>query len=270
MPIFYFRNDDVNILDNELVQVSKRCIDEGVPITHTIEPANIQPDAVQWLKEEKARDPRLLEIMQHGYDHKKRDVGEFGGKRPFDSQLHDLKHGKEIMLETFGDDFLPAINYPFGPYNKHTIKATDQLGFRILCSHYNSRASRRAMYAVGHLLRLGQIKGKHVSYHLDYYPRTGLYCIDMATTYIKTYIGDYGSRECIFHDLEDLKARIESFIPFTPVIGVLLHHRFHTSTESLDLISRTIEWLRTIPGAEFMNLEEIYRKFSPDKDLSWR
>lgn len=270
MPIFYFRNDDINILDDELVAVSRRCTEAGVPITHAVEPANVTDEAAQWLLQEKAKDPRLIEIMQHGFDHQKRDVGEFGGNRPYDDQLSDLGRGIEIMTDKFGEAFLPCLNFPFGPYNQASMKAADKLGYRIISSHYNCRRSRRIMYAVGHLLRRGQILDRHVSYHLDYYVGTGMFSIDMAVSFIKSYIGEYGSRDCVFHPADWVVERTKQFIPFTPVIGVLLHHRFHTSPESLDLITEVIDRLKQIPGAEFLNMEEIYRRYCPEPGEGFR
>jgi len=270
MPVFYFRNDDVNVLDPELVAVTRRCTDEGVPITHAVEPANITDEAAAWLQAEMAEKGRLVEIMQHGWDHGLRDLGEFGGARPSDEQHADLKRGKEILLDRFGGRFLPCLNFPFGPYNQASMKAADRLGFRIICSHYNHRRSRRVFYRVGHALRAGQILGKHVSWHLDFYPRTELFSVDMAASFIARYIGEHGSNTCEFHPLGAMKANIEAFIPHTPVIGVLLHHRFHHEPESLDLITGTIRHLKTIPNAEFLNIEEIYRRYCPDPGAGFR
>jgi hypothetical protein len=270
MPVFYMRNDDINILDEELIHVSRRCTEEGVPITHAVEPANVTDEAVEWLLEEKRKDPRLIEIMQHGYAHKKWDRGEFGGSRPFDDQLRDLSHGKEVLQEKFGDSFLPCLNFPFGPYNQASMRAADQLGYRIVSSHYNSRSSRRLMYAVGHLLGRGQILDRHVSYHLDFYPKTELFSIDMAVSFIKSYIGEYGSRTCIFHTADWVVNRIREFLPHTPVIGVLLHHRFHTDDASLELITAVLRRLKEIPDAEFLNMEEIYKRFCPEPEGGFR
>jgi hypothetical protein len=270
MPIFYFRNDDINILDDELIAVSRCCTDNGVPITHAVEPANVTDEACEWLLKEKEPDSRLIEIMQHGYDHKKRDVGEFGGNRPYDDQLKDLTHGKQIMKDKFGEAFVSCLNYPFGPYNQHSMQAANDLGFRIISSHYNCRLSRRTMYMVGHLLRRGQILDKHVSYHLDTYPRTEMFSVDMAVSFIKSYIGEYGSKECVFNSLDWMKTRVNEFMKFTPVIGILLHHRFHTSQESLDLVTDLIGYLKTIPDAEFMNMEEVYYKFASNPGKGFR
>jgi len=270
MPVFYLRNDDVNVLDEELVAVTRLCTEEGVPITHTVEPANVTDECVDWLLAARAEDPRLVELMQHGYDHVWRDVGEFGGRRPYQDQHRDLARGKAILQEKLGDAFLPSLNFPFGPYNGHSMRAADDLGYRIICSHYNHRRSRRVMYAVGHALRRGQILGKHVSYHLDYYPGTGMFCVDMAVSFIRRYIGEHGARTCEFHDLDGMKANLAPFLSHTPVIGVLLHHRYHHTPESLDLVTQFIRHLKRIPDAEFLNIEEIYRRHCPQPGTGFR
>jgi hypothetical protein len=270
MPVFYLRNDDVNLLDDELPAVSRRCTAAGVPITHAVEPANVTEEAAAWLLDERAPAPRLVEIMQHGFDHRKRDRGEFGGRRPFAEQRRDLALGKRIMQDRFGAAFLPCLNFPFGPYNQASMRAADELGYRIVCSHYNCRPSRRFLYAVGRLLGRGQILDRHVSHHLDYYAGTGLFSIDMAVSFIERYIGEYGSRECVFHSADWIVDRVHRFLPHTPVVGLLLHHRFHTSEESLDLITEVLARLQRLPGAEFLNLHEIYRRYCPDPGEGFR
>lgn len=270
MPVFYIRNDDVNVLDRELVEITGICAEEGVPLTHTVEPGNVTDECLQWLLEQKNRDPRLLELMQHGYDHSWHDEGEFGGQRSFADQFTDLEKGKKILLEKLGKDFFPALNFPFGPYNSHSMRAADQLGFKIICSHYNCRLSRRLLYAAGHLLGRGKIMDKHVSYHLDFYPGTGLYCIDMAVSLIKRYHGEHGGIECDFFSLEEIMSRIASFNEHTPVIGVLLHHRYHHHPESLDLVRQVIRSLKSIPEAEFLNMEEIYQRHCPQPVAGFR
>lgn len=270
MAIFYFRNDDVNILDEELVNVTRRCTEQGVPITHAVEPANVTDEAAAWLRAEKSNAPRLIEIMQHGYDHRKRDKGEFGGNRPYDDQRRDLAAGKRILRDRFGDGFLPCLNFPFGPYNAASMQAASDLGYRIVNSHYNCRPSRRLLYVAGHALRRGRLLDRHVSWHLDRYPGTRLYCIDMAVSFIARYRGEYGSRDCDFHGLPHLLERIAAFRRHTPVIGILLHHRFHTTPASLDLITAVIESLRKQPETEFLNLGEIHARYRPRDGLEFQ
>jgi len=270
MPIFFFRNDDVNVLDTELVEVTRRCTEQGVPLSHAVEPANVTDEAVAWLRGEKAKDARLVEITQHGFDHELRDIGEFGGDREFEDARGDLARGREILEQKFGDDFLSALNFPFGLYNQNAIRAADAVGYRIICAHFNARRSRRMMYAVGRALRMGQILGKHVSHHLDFYPRTKMFSVDVSISFIDRYIGPHGSNTCTFHSLDEIKRRVELWMPHTPVIGLLLHHRFHHQAEHRELITRVIDWLKTIEGAEFWNIEEVYRRYCPDPGSGFR
>ncbi len=270
MPIFFFRNDDVNILDPELVEVTRRCTEQGVPISHAVEPANVTDEAVAWLRDQKVRDPRLIEITQHGYDHELRDRGEFGGDRSYEDALADLERGRDILLEKFDGDFLSALNFPFGIYNQNAMRAADATGFRIICSHFNARKSRRLMYAVGRTLGMGQFLGKHISHNLDYYPRTKMFSVDVSISFIDRYIGPHGSNTCTFHSLDEIKRRVEMWMPHTPVIGLLFHHRFHHQAENMELITQAIEWLKTIEGAEFLNIGEIYQRYCPDPGTGFR
>lgn len=258
----YFRNDDVNRLDRQLVDVTELFIEQEIPIIHAVEPANVESDTVEWLICLKRKYPRLVEIMQHGFDHKRRDLGEFGGNRPYEDQLRDLSAGKRIMEEKFGEHFLNAVNFPFGPYNRGTIKAVNELKFAIVSSHFNYRLSRRAMYAVGRVLKQGQIFGKHVSHHMRYYPGTDLFDIDMSLSFIKTYTGGYDSTDCIFYPAEHLFKTYALFARYTNVIGFLIHHRYHKDPKSLGLLRDTIMRLKNIEQVAFTNYSELYERYA--------
>ncbi len=67
-----------------------------------------------------------------------------------------------------------------------------------------------------------------------------------------------------------MKTTLTPFMDHTSVIGVLLHHRFHQSEESLDLITDFIRHLKQIPDAEFLNIEEIYQRTCPDPGRGFR
>jgi len=258
----YFRNDDVNTLDKELMDITDIFIRESIPITHAVEPANVSDDTVLWLLELKEKYPRLIEIMQHGFDHKKRSLGEFGGNRPYEEQLKDISTGKKIMEEKFGNHFLSAINFPSAYYNKHTIRVVKELDYDIVCSHYNYRTSRRIMYFVGNIFKMGQMFGKHVSHHMQYYPRTNLFEIDMCISFIKKYIGGHNSKTCLFNDFEINLEKYDKIKKYTDVIGLLIHHRYHHDEKSLLLVKKTIDFLRNDSDVIFTSLSELYKRFA--------
>ncbi len=257
--IAYFRNDDVNELTPELINVTKLLIDEGVPIIHAVEPGNVTDECVDWLLEQRDQHGRLLEIMQHGYNHTKHGSGEFGGGRGYAEQYEDLKRGQDIMNDRFGDKWYSAINFPYGPYDQDSIRAIDELGFKIFNGHFNPRLSRRMLYSVGRMLGRGQIMDRHISHHLQIYPGTKLFAIDLAVDYIVNYYGDYGSRKCDWHTREYLVNQHHAARRNINIVGWLLHHRYHDSEATLRLIAETVGDLRAAdPEIEFWNFEEIY------------
>jgi hypothetical protein len=261
--IAFFRNDDINDLTPELKSVTKLLIDEGIPIIHAVEPGNVTDECTAWLLEQQDRHGRLLQIMQHGYNHTQHSKGEFGGGRSYQEQYDDLKRGREIMNERFGEQWYPAVNFPYGPYNQDTIRAVEELGFKIFNGHFNPRFSRRMFYALGRMLGRGQILDKHISYHLGIYPSTNMFTVDMAISYINNYYGDYGSKDCDWHAREFLINRHNEARRYINVIGWLLHHRYHNDEESLRLVLDTIaEMRRQDPDIEFWNFAEIYDAYA--------
>lgn len=259
----YFRNDDVNTLDKELIEITELFLVEQVPIIHAIEPVNVKDETVKWLFEVKKNNPHLIEIMQHGFDHKKRDKGEFGGKRSYHEQFRDLSLGKSIMQDKFGIYFLNAINFPFGPYNRDTIRAIKDLEFDIISSHFNYRLSRRIFYTFGNVLGKGQMFGKHISHHMRHYPGTNILEIDICLSLIKEYIGGYGSHECVFEENDVMVREYQKFAKYTDVIGILLHHRYHREQKSLKLIEGMIKKLKgenEVTFTNYSNLFNIYKR----------
>ena len=258
----FFRNDDVRgKLDSSLVEITNLFIDNKIPITHAVEPANVTSNVVDWLLEVKTANPHLVEIMQHGYDHKIKNLqkkGEFGGQRTYSEQFADINTGKELMDSYFGSLWFKCFNFPYAPYNPAALKAVDDLDFAVVSSHYNSAISRRLFYFVGHLLRKGFLLDHHVSWNLQRYPKTSLFEIDMNFGFIKKYLDENTNSE-----LMTLEEMIEATIQYwnQKTIGVLIHHRYHNTTTKIKLIEDYIHWAKNQPF-EFCTMQSIYEKFS--------
>lgn len=262
MSILFFRNDDVRgALDNSLVQITDLFIKHRIPITHAVEPANVTPEVVEWLLSVKQTNPDLIEIMQHGYDHSiknKQQKGEFGGQRTYEEQYDDIKRGKELMNRYFGSQWFECFNFPYAPYNLAAIKAVNDVGFKVLNSHYNSGLSRQIFYFAGHLLHKGYLLNHHVSWNLKNYPGTSLFEVDMNVSFIKKYLNEQAGS--IMLTLEELIERTREYVR-QRTIGVLLHHRYHDAPEKIDLVDQYLDWCRTQPF-EFKTIEAVYEKFS--------
>ncbi len=261
MNIFFFRNDDVrDNLDQSLVDITDIFIKNEIPITHAVEPANLTPEVVAWLIEVKKSYPELIGIMQHGYDHKvknKHKKGEFGGQRSYEEQYQEIWKGRELMDIYFGDVWFPAFNFPYAPYNRASIRALDDLGYKVLNSHYNIDWKRRIFYFLGHLLGRGLLLNHHVSWNMNKYPGTSMYEISMSISFIKRYINE--ETDCELYSYEDLCSQIDRYMLCPYPVGLLLHHRYHTAQDSVVLISRVIDYLES-KGAAAVSMEDIYQR----------
>lgn len=242
---YFFRNDDVReTLDASLISIQELFVARRIPIIHAVEPANITQAVVDWLIEKKTDHPDLIDIMQHGYDHKiknKREKGEFGGQRGYEEQYNDIQRGKELMEGYFFNLWFPAFNFPYAPYNQAAMKVLDDLGYAVLNSHYNKDWKRLLFYRMGHLTGKGLLFGHHVSWNMKRYPGTKMYEISMNISFIKKYLNEY--TDCIFYTVDELVERIEQYRRSPYPVGLLLHHRYHTTPESIILISDVLDYL---------------------------
>ena len=258
---YFFRNDDVrNSLDDSLVRIQEIFINRKIPITHAVEPANISEDVVKWLLSIKEEYPDMITIMQHGYDHSiknKKQYGEFGGDRTYDEQYEEIFKGKKLMDVHFGNLWFPAFNFPCSPYNKEAIQALQHLDFKVLNSHYNRKWSRRIFYAFGHFLKKGLLFGHHVSWNMNVYPETTIYEISMNISFIKDYLDE--QTHCEFCTYEEICSDVETYLRSPFPIGILLHHRYHTNKESIDLIKKVLDYLDK-KGTTPVSMEVIYKR----------
>lgn len=262
MSIMFFRNDDVRgAIDDSLIQITDLFIKHAIPITHAVEPANLTPEVIDWLLTVKKAHPGLIEIMQHGYDHtvkNKLQKGEFGGQRTYDEQFADIKAGKDLMDRYFGDLWFECFNFPYAPYNPAAIRAVNDIGYKVLNSHYNSGLSRRIFYFAGHLLRKGYFLNHHVSWNLHAYPGTSLFEIDMNVSFIKKYLNE--QTDSVMLTMDELKTATQHYVD-QRTIGVLLHHRYHDTPGKIDLVDQYLAWCRD-QSFEFKTIEAIYEQFS--------
>ncbi|MEH6591220.1 MAG: DUF2334 domain-containing protein [Halioglobus sp.] len=256
---FFFRNDDIrDSLDDELIQIHELFVERKVPMIHAVEPANVTPEVVAWLLDERAKHPDVISLMQHGYDHTIKNTqkkGEFGGQRGYQEQYDDIKKGRELMDKHLGGQWFDAFNFPYAPYNKEAIRALQDVGYKVLNSHYNCEWKRQVLYTLGHILGKGLLFGKHVSWNHRIYPGTTMREISMNITFIETYHNE--DTDCDFFSYEYLCNKIDQYMATPFPIGLLLHHRYHTTQESVDLIARIFDYLE-MKGCKAVSMEQIY------------
>lgn len=264
-----FRNDDIReVLDDSLLEITELCCANQIPISHTVEPANITQRTIDWLNSEKEKHPKLIEIVQHGYLHKvnyeafvggKLKKGEFGGKRNYEEQLSQIAAGKRLMDEYFGNRWFRLFTFPYGGRNKAAIKAVNDAGFLVVNGSLGVGWKHSLLYAIGHFLNRETLFGRKISWHLRYKPGTRLFQIDTSISVIKRFLNEKTDAE--FYSLQELQRQTLRLISTLQVIGVVLHHRYHNSKEKIKLIEDYIQWLKSLDFVQFATQEEIYNLF---------
>jgi len=255
-----FRNDDVNTFTPELEKVTDIFVSRGIPITHGVEPANMTAQTVRWLRYLKQRNPDLIEIVQHGWNHQKHGRGEFCSARSYEQQLMDLRNGFEKMTSEFENDFFPALTIPFGVYSADTIKAANSVGYKVFYSHYNYRVSRRMFYLVGHILGKGQVLGRRISNHLRRYPGTEMLQIDTSISFIRKYFDDFGTG-CQMFSVREIMAIFRRLERLIPVVVLLLHHRYFIQKDHLRLVHDVLDQLERRRDIQYVTCEELHREY---------
>ncbi len=130
-------------------------------------------------------------------------------------------------------------------------------------SKFNSRPAAQVLYWSGRLVRQKWMFDHRISYHLCRYPGTNLDEISVSLSPIKQYLGAYPSTECVFISLEILKSQYLAGRKKTSVVGIVLHHRYYASPESMSLLRQFVEWLTAFDEIRFMTLQNIYRVLHP-------
>ena len=172
----------------------------------------------------------------------------------------DLTNGFEKMVSKFETDFFPALTIPFGVYSSDTIKAASSLGYKVFCSHYNYRLSRRMFYVVGHILGKGQVLGRRISNHLKRYPGTEMLQIDTSISFIRKYFDDFGTG-CQMFSAEEIMAMFKRLEKLIPVVVLLLHHRYFIQKDDLRLVHDVLDQFERRGDIQYVTCAEIYQEY---------
>jgi hypothetical protein len=251
----FVRNDDVDVFQPGLEEVTHIFVERSLPVDHAVVPLRLSADVASWLL---GLAGSGVEIIQHGFAHQRYEKGEFGGTRSYDAQLQDMRAGKLILQERFGSQFFPAFSFPYGDHNSASIRALNELGYKLVSSSVGTSHKRRILNGIGRLLGLDVLVGRHVSYHGGTIPNTNLVEVSISISPTTGYVGEYPSLVCSYATLEDLQMRFIQCRKHTSIIGILLHHRYHANSENLDLLARFVDWISRIQDVRFCTIGEIY------------
>ncbi|MFQ5605583.1 MAG: DUF2334 domain-containing protein [bacterium] len=132
----FFRDDDVDVLTSNLVNLVHLFTEKDIPLHLQIIPNNLEVETVRYLKKIKRNYPHRILLSQHGWSHANHNPDgrkhEFGDERSASQQFSDIISGKEVLTKTFLNDFLLAFTPPWNRYNSDTVQVLTKLGFQIL------------------------------------------------------------------------------------------------------------------------------------------
>ncbi len=254
----FIRNDDVrNCVDIGLESLVNLSFKMKIPVSYAIEPGNISIDVIKFLKEIYNINSELVEIIQHGFNHnldnRFKDKIEFGGDRDYLSQFNDLQKGVSIMERDFKDVWFRAISFPFGKYNKNTLKVVNQLKFLAISTSTNFNKQNLIKDFIGRKLKRHFLINKKVSYHTKKVPAFDFYDFGTSVNIIKRYI----SYDCAEHyNYEELLYSIIKSFKHTDTVGILLHHRFHKK-EDFNNLEKIITYFQSQDNYQFTKISNL-------------
>ncbi len=134
----FIRNDDVWTLDKEFRFFFDLAMEHRVPVVHAVIPGKMDKELVRFLCRAKEKEPGLLDIVQHGWEHVNYSLEgaagrkyEFGPLRNKACQWEDIRRGLVCMRSAFGDNFTNAFVPPFHGYDEATMDILAQEKFQL-------------------------------------------------------------------------------------------------------------------------------------------
>lgn len=256
----FFRNDDVRgRLDDSLVYLTERMVSAGLPISHSVEPANVTLKVVNWLLEMQSAYPDYVEILQHGFEHRIKTKaphrGEFGGDRGYDEQLEEIRKGKALMDNFFDDCWTKIFSFPYGTYNHDTLRALEVCGFKIISTGVRFTRKRRLLNSVGHLLRINRVLGYNIVYSNKKRPTYSLYEFPVVVNSTKQQTGPDAGIQMSLDEIRNAWKRVPLSLKTR---GILCHHRF-CSKKDIDNFLAFLVGLKG-EGVRFSSIGSLYEE----------
>lgn len=130
--LIFIRDDDVYKHSERFVNLFNFFKKYKIPVIYAVVPNLIEKKIIHFLNKEKKNNPKLFDIIQHGWNHKNYSKNlnnkyEFGKSRSYLQQKKDLLNGYRKMTKLFGRNFSPAFAPPYHGYNQITLKIINEL-----------------------------------------------------------------------------------------------------------------------------------------------
>lgn len=253
----FLRNDDVrDFLEESLTYLTYKTTENNIPITLAVEPANVKSVVVDWLLEVKQKDSHLIELIQHGYDHRIKTAlperGEFGRGRAYSEQLSDIRRGADLMDTYFGDSWSRIFSFPYGTYDQLTLRALHETGFKAITTGIKPSFKRLAFNKFGQLLHRNFLFQRNIVYFNQKLPHFPIFALPVVmNNTIKQTGPDSGRQKSSAVLLKEWR-KLPGFLKTR---GILCHHRFNAK-EDIDHLILFLNQLKT-EGVKFSLLEKF-------------
>jgi peptidoglycan/xylan/chitin deacetylase (PgdA/CDA1 family) len=169
-------------------------------------PKLVERKLIEFLNKEKTKNPKLFDIVQHGWSHKNYSKNltnkyEFGSSRNYSQQKQDIAKGYKKMQRLFGKNFTPAFIPPYHGYNTTTLKIINDLKIVIFSANKIN------------ILRKKQFIDLPVGLSLNQYPKQGV--------------------SFPFEAMPKIKSFLEFLSNPNKLLGILFHHNALESNKDL-------------------------------------
>ena len=131
--------------------------------------------------------------------------------------------------------------------------------FNAVNGSLGSSLSQKLFYLIGRSLNKEMLFGRKISYHLKYRRNLNLFQIDTAISVIKKYNDENTSSQ--FYSFTELKNMTIKYLTTIPVVGIVLHHRYHDNDVKMSKIYEYLEWIKSLPNVKFATQEQIFNKY---------
>jgi hypothetical protein len=252
----FIRDDDVGELTPTFEAFFRLFAERGIPVSYQIIPEPFTAECAGFLRAERARDPSLFDLGQHGLRHQMTVGGkvvfhEFGPERSYAQQLADIAEGKAILRERLGEDVpLTVFTPPRHRYDRNTLRAIRESGFEVLSSSSYTSAKHRAAYAAGRMLGLSNLGRPGVPWHQRVRPDSGLYELSVAVG------ADDGG--AITGTVEGVVAAVEAARRHTDAVGLMFHHKAYEDAASRAHLAALADRLQALDGVSFHTIGDLY------------
>ncbi len=134
-PALFCRDDDAGLQNEGLFELAALLAESGTPLCLGVVPAALDNEGIDCIGNLLARHPRLIELHQHGWQHKNhggKKKHEFGPVRGLEEQQADIRNGWKRLKKLFGENVFAAFSPPWNRADENTITAVETQGFRVL------------------------------------------------------------------------------------------------------------------------------------------